>query len=509
MRDDRLILALDQGTTSSRAVLVDAEGRIVASAQRELTQHFPQPGWVEQDAGEIWATQRDTAQDVLAKAGLGSDGAGLERVAAIGITNQRETTIVWDRATGEPVAPAIVWQDRRTADACEELRRAGSGPLVRRTTGLLLDPYFSATKLRWILDSVPDAMARARAGELAFGTVDSWLIWQLTRGRRHVTDASNASRTLLYDIGRGDWDDELLDVFGVPRAVLPEVCDSSGVVGESDAEVFGAAIPIAGLAGDQQAALFGQACTRPGLTKVTYGTGCFLLMHSGDEPVTAPDGLLTTVALQRGGRRTYAIEGSVFIGGAVVQWLRDGLGVAGDAAQIAALAESVGSSAGVYFVPALTGLGAPHWDPQARGAIFGITRGTTAAHVARAALEGVAFQVNDLVAAIVEGCHLKPREVRADGGASRGDLLLQTQADLLDVPVLRAAQPESTALGAAYLAGLAVGLWRDEAEVGELWRAARRFEPRPGPDITSRLADWRRAVDCARAFGSASIGSPA
>ncbi len=457
MRDDRLILALDQGTTSSRAVLVDAEGRIVASAQRELTQHFPQPGWVEQDAGEIWATQRDTARDVLAKAGLGSAGVGLERVAAIGITNQRETTIVWDRATGEPVAPAIVWQDRRTADVCEELRRAGSGPLVRRATGLLLDPYFSATKLRWILDSVPDAMARARAGELAFGTVDSWLIWQLTRGRRHVTDASNASRTLLYDIGRGDWEDELLGVFGVPRAVLPEVCDSSGVVGESDAEVFGAAIPIAGLAGDQQAALFGQACTRPGLTKVTYGTGCFLLMHSGDEPVTAPDGLLTTVALQRGGRRTYAIEGSVFIGGAVVQWLRDGLGVAGDAAQIAALAESVASSAGVYFVPALTGLGAPHWDPQARGAIFGITRGTTAAHVARAALEGVAFQVNDLVAAIVEGCHLRPREVRADGGASRGDLLLQTQADLIDVPVLRAAQSESTALGAAYLAGLAVG----------------------------------------------------
>jgi glycerol kinase len=497
MTDDRLILALDQGTTSSRAVLVDHRGDIVASAQRELTQHYPQPGWVEQDPEEIWTTQRDTAREALAQAGIGA-----ERVAAIGITNQRETTVVWDRATGEPVTPAIVWQDRRTADACEELRRTGCEPMVRRKTGLLLDPYFSVTKLRWILEMVPDAMGRAEAGELAFGTVDSWLIWQLTGGGSHVTDATNASRTLLYDIRTGAWDDELLELFGVPRALLPRVSDSCGVIAETAPEVFGAAIPIAGVAGDQQAALFGQACTTPGLTKVTYGTGCFLLMHVGDEPVTAPDGLVTTVALQRGGRRTYALEGSVFVGGAVVQWLRDGLGVIATAAEVGALAETVVSSAGVCFVPALTGLGAPHWDPQARGAIFGLTRGTTRAHVARAALEGVAFQVADLVQAITEGCDLRPLEARADGGASGCDLLLQAQADLLGVPVQRAAQPESTALGAAYLAGLAIGLWRDEAEVAALWRAATRFEPRRDTDVVRRHGDWRRAVECVRAFGT-------
>jgi glycerol kinase len=495
--DADLILALDQGTTSSRAVLVDREGAIVASAQQELTQHYPQPGWVEQDPNEIWATQRDTAQAALAQA-----GAGPGRIAAVGITNQRETTIVWDRATGDPVAPAVVWQDRRTAEACDALRRVGHEPHVRRTTGLLFDPYFSATKLRWILDSVPDGMRRARGGELAFGTVDAWLIWKLTGGRSHLTDATNASRTLLCDIARGDWDDGMLELFGVPREVLPQVCDSSGVIAETDPGVFGAAIPIAGVAGDQQAALFGQACTTPGLTKVTYGTGCFLLLHVGDDPVAAPDGLVTTVALQRAGRRTYALEGSVFVGGAVVQWLRDGLALIASAKEVGTLAESVDSSAGVCFVPALTGLGAPHWDPQARGAIFGLTRGTTAAHVARAALEGIAFQVADLVSAIEEGSHLKPLEVRADGGASGSDLLLQAQADLLGVPVRRAAQPESTALGAAYLAGLAVGLWRDEAEVAGLWRAARRFEPRPATDVVRRRADWRRAVECVRAFGS-------
>jgi glycerol kinase len=503
VKDDRLILALDQGTTSSRAVLVDAEGRIVAQAQRELTQRFPRPGWVEQDPGEIWATQLQTAREVL-DAGAASV---IGRVAAVGVANQRETTVVWDRATGEPVAPAIVWQDRRTADACARLRLAGHEPLVRRRTGLLLDPYFSATKLRWILDAVPGAADRARAGELAFGTVDSWLVWKLTGGSRHVTDATNASRTLLYDIARGDWDDDLLGLFGVPRDVLPRVCDSCGVVAETDAAVFGAAVPVAGVAGDQQAALFGQACTSRGLAKVTFGTGCFLLLHAGDEPPSPPEGLLATVALQRGARRTYAMEGSVFIGGAVVQWLRDGLGIADGAEQVAALAESVESSAGVYFVPALTGLGAPHWDPQARGAIFGITRGTTAAHVARAALEGVAFQVADLAAAMAGGGHLAPVEVRADGGAARNDLLLQTQADLLDVPVLRAARLESTALGAAYLAGLAVGLWRDEAEVAALWRAARRFEPRRDADVAGRLEDWRRAVECVRAFGSAVVRS--
>jgi glycerol kinase len=510
MTADGLILALDQGTTSSRAVLVDHSGRIVATAQRELTQHYPRPGWVEQDPAEIWATQRDTAREVLAKAGVGGlDAAGgaPARIAAIGITDQRETTIVWDRATGEPVAPAIVWQDRRTADRCEELRRAGCEPLLRRKTGLLLDPYFSATKLRWILEAVPDGLARAQAGELAFGTVDTWLIWNLTGGRRHLTDATNASRTALCDITRGAWDDELLELFGVPRAVLPEVSDSSGVIAETDPEVLGAAIPVAGVAGDQQAALFGQACTKPGLTKVTYGTGCFLLMHAGEQPIEPPPGLLTTVALQRDGRRSYAVEGSVFVGGAVVQWLRDGLGVIEQAAQAGTLAESVESSGGVCFVPALTGLGAPHWDPQARGAIFGITRGTTKAHVARAALEGIAFQVDDLVRAIVEGCSLRPLEVRADGGAASSDLLLAAQADLLGVPVLRAAQLESTALGAAYLAGLGVGFWRDEAEVESLWRAATRFEPRPDPSLDARRAAWRRAVACVRAF--AADGPPA
>jgi len=496
-----LILALDQGTTSSRAVLVDRAGAIVASAQRELTQHYPRPGWVEQDPEEIWTTQRDTARDVLATA-----GAGPARVAAIGITNQRETTIVWDRVTGEPVARAVVWQDRRTAAACDELRRGGHEAAVRRTTGLLFDPYFSATKLRWILDAVPDAMDRARAGELAFGTVDAWLIWRLTGGRSHLTDATNASRTLLYDIAGGDWDEGMLALFGVPRDVLPAVCDSSGVVAETDPEVLGAAVPVAGVAGDQQAALFGQACTTPGLTKVTYGTGCFLLLHVGDEPVPAPDGLVTTVALQRAGRRTYALEGSVFVGGAVVQWLRDGLGLIERAPQVGALAESVESSAGVVFVPALTGLGAPHWDPQARGAILGITRGTTAAHVARAALEGIAFQVSDLVEAIQEGSHLRPLEARADGGASGSDLLLQAQADLLGAPVLRAAQPESTALGAAYLAGLAVGLWADDTEVAALWHAARRFVPRPGADVVARRDDWHRAVRSVRAFGAPRLG---
>ncbi len=492
-----LILALDQGTTSSRAVLVDAEGRIVASAQHQLSQDFPRPGWVEQNPGEIWATVRDCGREALEQV-----PGGVGRVAAVGITNQRETTVVWDRATGEPVAPAVVWQDRRTSGVCNELRRAGHEHLVRRKTGLLLDPYFSATKIGWVLDSLTDGRARARAGELAFGTVDSWLVWNLTGGRRHVTDATNASRTMLYDIARGVWDDELLELFGVPRELMPEVSDSCGVIGESDAGVLGAAVPVAGIAGDQQAALFGQACTSPGLTKITYGTGCFLLLHVGDRVVPPPEGLLTTVALQRGGRRTYAVEGSVFMGGAVLQWLRDGLGLADDAAQIAALAETVGSSAGVSFVPALTGLGAPYWDPQARGAILGITRGTTAAHVSRAALEGVALQVADLARAIAEGSHLAPVEVRADGGASRGDLLLQAQADLLGVPVVRAAQLESTALGAACLAGLAVGLWRDQAQVGGLWRVARRFEPRPGPDVEARLADWRRAVECVRAFGT-------
>jgi glycerol kinase len=489
----RAILALDQGTTSARAIVFAADGGVLSLAQREIGLAFPQPGWVEQDALEIWTAQREMADDALRRSGV-----GLADVAAIGITNQRETTIVWDRATSRPLAPAIVWQDRRTAERCEELRRAGHGTLVRRKTGLVLDPYFSATKLRWLLDSVPGARERAERGELAFGTVDCWLAWQLSGGRLHVTDATNASRTLLYDLRTGDWDDELLELFGVPRALLPTVCDTSGVVGQTDEAVFGASLPIAAMVGDQQAALFGQACIGRGMTKVTYGTGCFLLMNTGEEPVESQSGLLGTVAMQRAGRRTYALEGSVFIGGAAVQWLRDGLGIIAEARDSAALAARVKASDGVYFVPALSGLGAPYWEPRARGAILGLTRGTTSAHIARATLEGIAFQVADLLGAVARDAGVTPADVRADGGASHNDLLLQFQADVLGVPVTRAAQTESTALGAALLAGLAVGLWRDEQEAAGLWRAERTFAPDPAVDREALLAGWRAAVGCVR-----------
>ena len=492
-KDRRVILALDQGTTSARAIVFAADGGVLSLAQREIGLGFPQPGWVEQDPLDIWTAQRETAAEALRRSGV-----AITDVAGIGVTNQRETTIVWDRATSLPIAPAIVWQDRRTAERCEELRRAGHEALVRRKTGLVLDPYFSATKIRWLLDSVPGTRERAARGELAFGTVDSWLAWQLSGGRLHVTDATNASRTLLYDLRAGDWDDELLELFGVPRALLPRVCDTSGVVGQTDAAVFGAPLPLAAMVGDQQAALFGQACTARGMTKVTYGTGCFLLMNTGEEPVESQSGLLGTVALQRGGRRTYALEGSVFIGGAAIQWLRDGLGIIAEARDSAALAARVPASDGVYFVPALAGLGAPYWEPRARGAILGLTRGTTAAHIARATLEGIAFQVADLLGAVAGDAGVAPADVRADGGASHNDLLLQFQADVLGVPVTRAAQTESTALGAALLAGLAVGLWKGEREAADLWRAERTFAPDPAADRESLLAGWRAAVACVR-----------
>jgi len=491
----KVVLALDHGTTSARALVIDASGAVLASAQEETGLTFPQPGWVEQDPQAMWTAQLSTARAALAKAGVAAAD-----VAGIGIADQRETTIVWDRATSEPVAPAIVWQDRRTADFCEELRGAGCEALVRRKTGLLLDPYFSATKLRWLLDHVDGLRARAERGELAFGTVDSWLAWRLSGGRRHVTDASNASRTLLYDIREGSWDDELLALFGVPRELLPEVCDSSGVCAETAPDVLGAAVPIAGIAGDQQAALFGQACMRRGMAKVTYGTGCFLLLHIGDEPAAAPPGLVCTVALQRDGRRTYALEGSVFVGGAAVQWLRDGLGVVAGGAEATALAGSVTANDGVVFVPALAGLGAPYWDPHARGAILGITRGTTAAHIARATLEGIAFQVGDLYEAETAGVGVKPSVLRADGGAASSDLLLQFQADLLGMPVTRAGQPEATAFGAAWLAGLATGVWRDDEEVEGLWTAGRSFEPTPGVDREGLARGWRAAVTAVRGF---------
>ncbi len=492
---DKLVLALDTGTTSARALVVDSSGAVLASAQQEVGLDTPQPGWVEQDAEELWRAQLATARAALEKAGV-----PVARVAGIGIANQRETTVVWDRTTSRPVAPAIVWQDRRTADDCERLRGAGAEALVRRKTGLLLDPYFSGTKLRWLLDHVPGVRERAAAGELAFGTVDTWIAWRLSGGgRAHVTDASNASRTLLYDIHTGVWDDELLGLFGVPRALLSEVVDSSGVVGESDPALLGASLPIAGMAGDQQAALFGQACTRRGMGKVTYGTGCFLLLTTGEHPVTAPPGLVSTVALQLGGRRTYALEGSVFIGGAAVQWLRDGLGIVGSGAEATALAESVTDSDGVVFVPALAGLGAPYWDPYARGGMFGLTRGTTAAHLARATLEGIALQVADLYQAEADGAGVAPQEVRADGGAAASDLLLQVQADLLGVPVVRSGQPEATALGAAWLAGLATGVWSGIEEVAGLWSAGATFLPQAGAagDLRRR---WRAAVDGVRGF---------
>jgi glycerol kinase len=491
----RVVLALDIGTTSARALVIDASGVVLASAQQEVGLSTPQPGWVEQDADELWAAQVGTARAALEQAGVPAS-----RVAGLGIANQRETTIVWDRETSRSVAPAIVWQDRRTADFCEQLRGAGAEALVRRRTGLLLDPYFSATKLRWLLDNVPGIRERAQAGELAFGTVDSWLVWRLSGGRRHVTDATNASRTLLYDIRAGAWDEELLALFGVPRELLPEIVDSSGVVAETDAALLGAAVPIAGLAGDQQAALFGQACMQRGSIKVTYGTGCFLLLHTGDEPVSAPTGLVSTVALQRGGRRTYALEGSVFVGGAAVQWLRDGLGVVGSGAEATSLAQSVASSDGVVFVPALAGLGAPYWDPHARGGIFGITRGTTAAHLARATLEGIALQVADLYEAEAEGAGVAPAEVRADGGAAASDLLLQFQADLLGVPVTRAAQPEASAFGAAWLAGLATGVWSGDEELAGQWRAGGTFAPAAGPDADESRRRWRAAVAAVRGF---------
>ena len=489
----RVILALDQGTTSSRAIVFGADGGIVSLAQQEIGLAFPQPGWVEQDPLEIWTAQRQTARDALRQSGV-----ALADVAAVGITNQRETTIVWDRSTSLPIAPAIVWQDRRTAERCEQLRREGHEALVRRKTGLVLDPYFSATKIGWLLDSVPGARERAACGELAFGTVDSWLAWKLSGNRLHVTDATNASRTQLYDLRAGDWDEELLELFGVPRALLPTVCDTSGVVGQTAGEVLGAPVPLAAMVGDQQAALFGQACTESGMTKVTYGTGCFLLMHTGDEPVESQSGLLGTVALQREGRRTYALEGSVFIGGAAIQWLRDGLGIITEAKESAALAASVPASDGVYFVPALAGLGAPYWEPRARGAILGLTRGSTAAHIARATLEGIAYQVGDLLGAVTADAGLTPPDVRADGGASHNDLLLQFQADVLGVPVTRAAQTESTALGAALLAGLAVGVWDDAKETAHVWRAERTFAPDPATDRDGLLAGWRAAVACVR-----------
>ena len=482
------LLALDQGTTSSRAILFDQHATPVAMAQREFEQIFPQPGWVEHDPTAIWQSQLDVAREAIEAASLAASD-----IAAIGITNQRETTIVWDRATGEPIANAIVWQDRRTAPLCEKLQQAGHDTLIREQTGLLLDSYFSATKVAWLLDNVPGARSRAEQGQLALGTVDSFLIWKLTGGSSHVTDASNASRTLLYNIHTNQWSDELLALFNIPRNMLPEVVRSSDVVATTDADLFGAAIPIAGIAGDQQSALFGQLCLEPGLAKNTYGTGCFMLLNTGTTPVASRNRLLTTTAWQLGDQTHYALEGSVFVGGAVVQWLRDGLDLFKSAADVEPLAGSVSDTGGVTFVPAFAGLGAPQWDPHARGTILGLTRGTTAAHIARAALEGIAFQVADLLTAMQDDVDAPITELRVDGGGAANDLLLQFQADLLGIPVVRPRVTETTALGAALLAGH--------------WQLDRRFEPAMSRDeAASRRAVWNEAVR--RAGGWAAPASP-
>ncbi|MFN0168005.1 MAG: glycerol kinase GlpK [Bryobacteraceae bacterium] len=488
------LLALDQGTTSSRAILFDSSGSIRQAAQKEFTQIYPQPGWVEHDPAEIWSSQLSVAVEALAQARI---PAG--EVAAAGIANQRETTLLWDRATGTPVYNAIVWQDRRTAAFCDELRRGGVEPEVRARTGLLLDPYFSATKLLWILDHVPGARQDAESGRLAFGTVDTWLIWNLTAGAVHATDPSNASRTLLFNIHTGDWDEELLRLFQIPRAVLPGVRPSSGVFGAISHSTFPAGIPIAGVAGDQQAALFGQACFRPGVTKNTFGTGCFMLMHTGDRPVDSKQRLLTTVAWSVDGRMEYALEGSVFSGGAVVQWLRDGLKIIRAAREIEDLAASVPDNGGLYLVPAFAGLGAPHWDPYARGAMVGITRGITGGHIARAALESIAYQVADLVSAMQDDSGLGVEELRVDGGAALNNMLLQFQADLLGVQVIRPKVTETTALGAAYLAGLATGLYPSRDIIAQQWQVERRFEPAMSRDQVGELrCQWSRAVERAK-----------
>jgi glycerol kinase len=488
------VLALDQGTTSSRAIVFDQGGGVRGVAQAEFRQIFPQPGWVEHDAIEIWATQSGVMREALVKAGVAA-----RDVAAIGITNQRETTVLWDRSTGRPIANAIVWQDRRTAPMCDELRAAGHAPTLAAKTGLVLDAYFSGTKLKWLLDNVPGARARADKGELAFGTVDAWLIWQLTEGRVHATDPSNASRTLLFDIHKGDWDDELLRLLDVPRKVLPSIVPSSGVCGAT--RIDGAAVPIAGIAGDQQAALFGQACLDAGLAKNTYGTGCFMLLNTGTKAVASRNNLLTTVAWKRDGRLDYALEGSVFVGGAVVQWLRDGLQIIRSASDVEALARSVPNNGGVFLVPAFVGLGAPHWDAYARGAIFGLTRGATGAHLARAALESIALQSADVLDAMQKDAGITLAELRVDGGAAANDLLMQIQADVLGVPVVRPKVLETTALGAAYLAGLATGYWRNVDELRANWQVDRRFEPAlPRDRVAALRAGWDKAVARAKAW---------
>ena len=484
------ILALDQGTSSSRAIVFDEKGATCAVAQKEFRQIFPKSGWVEHDPHEIWSSQAS----VIAEAITMMDINGLN-IAGIGITNQRETTIVWDSETEEPVYNAIVWQDRRTSDYCDELKNQGLTEMIRQKTGLIIDAYFSATKIKWILDNVPGARERAEKGKLMFGTVDTWLIWRLTRGEVHVTDVSNASRTMLFNINTLEWDQELLDLFRIPRSMMPEVKSSSEVYGHTKTTIFAHKVPISGIAGDQQAALFGQMCTEPGMVKNTYGTGCFLLMNSGEKPILSQNNLLTTVAWKIGDKVNYALEGSIFVGGSVVQWLRDGLGVINSSSEVEALASQVPDTNGVYFVPALTGLGAPWWDQYARGTIVGISRGTTTAHIARAALEGIAYQTMDITAAMSRDAGIPLKELKVDGGASRNNLLMQFQADILGTKVIRPQVVETTAMGAAYLAGLAVGYWSSIDEIRKQWQIDRVFEPSmEDAKVAEAKAGWTDAV---------------
>lgn len=496
---EKYILALDQGTTSSRAIMFDAKGHVVSSAQKEFRQIYPQPGWVEHDPLEIWSTQAGVAAEAVTHAGLNGTS-----VAALGITNQRETTVVWERDTGRPVYNAIVWQDRRTADYCDEMRDRGHAATVRAKTGLPIDSYFSATKIRWILDNVDGAREKARQGKLAFGTIDSWLIWNFTQRGLHITDVSNASRTMLFNIHTLQWDEELLEMFDIPRSMLPEVRSSSEVYGPTKTTVFASKIPIAGIAGDQHAALFGQMCTRPGMVKNTYGTGCFLVMNTGETPIESSNDLVTTIAWKIGERVDYALEGSIFIGGAVVQWLRDGLGLINSAAQIEALARTVPNNDNVYMVPAFAGLGAPHWNARARGTIFGVTRGTTDGHLARAALESIAYQSIDVLKAMESDAGMRIEELRVDGGAVANDLLMQFQADVLGVNVARPSVAETTALGAAYLAGLAIGYWENLDALHEQWRLDRQFAPvMPQDEARRHIQGWHRAVRAAKAWADA------
>ncbi|MEM1337765.1 MAG: glycerol kinase GlpK [Bacteroidota bacterium] len=487
---DTYILALDQGTTSSRAVVVDRKGAIISVAQKEFTQIFPKPGWVEHDATEIWSTQAGMAAEAIAKKGLQGS-----QIAAIGITNQRETAVVWDKTTGEPVYNAIVWQDKRTAAYCDSLKNAGKSGMIREKTGLVIDAYFSATKVKWILDHVEGAREKAEAGQLAFGTIDSWLIWKMTQGELHITDVTNASRSLLFNITTMDWDAELLELFTIPRSMLPEVRQSSEVYGYTSPNFFANKIPIAGIAGDQQAALFGQMCTKKGMVKNTYGTGCFMLMNIGQTPVQSNNNLLTTVAWKVNGVTTYALEGSIFIAGAVVQWLRDSLKIIKTSSEVEKLASSIGGSEGVYFVPAFAGLGAPHWNQNAQGTVFGLTRGSTDAHMARAALESIAYQTMDILKAMEKDSGIAIRELRVDGGATVNNMLMQFQADVLDTVAIRPEIIETTVMGAAYLAGLAVGFWKSPEEIQDIWKADVHFQPTSDrTSIKQGIQGWYRAI---------------